>query len=262
MQEAQTLRAALALRSHEIVAIVGGGGKTTILYRLASETAASGGRSIVTGTTRFTPPERGPRPPLVFAETEAELVDRLRAALAQTPVVVAGTGWGNKGRIMPVEPGWLTALAALPGVAAVVAESDGSAGRPFKAPAEHEPVVAPSTTLLLSVTGIDVLGRPLLPETVHRPEIVAALTGAALGDPVDEALIARVLLSEAGGRKGLPPGARWIPVINKVESAEEQQAARRIAERLIAGGAAHAIIARAGREPPVVDVVASVRRSA
>jgi molybdenum cofactor cytidylyltransferase len=249
------LREAMQVGEHEIIAIVGGGGKTTILYRLARETVAAGGKAIVTGTTRFTPPEDAALPPAVFSEQTDGLLAGLRTALAGSPLVVAGAGWGNQGRILPVEPEALAHMAAIDGVAAVVAEADGSAGRPFKAPAAHEPVVASSTTLLLSVAGLDVLGQPLDAKHVHRPEIVARVAGAALGVPVTEAMVARVFLDPSAGRKGLPAGARWLPVLNKADTPERLEAARRIARMLLDGGAERVLIARAGQEPPVVEVV-------
>jgi molybdenum cofactor cytidylyltransferase len=249
------LREALAMDQREVVSNVGGGGKTTVLYRLARETVEAGGKAVVTGTTRFTPPEGAELPPAVLNENTEELLAELQEALGREPLVVAGAGWGNQGRIMPVEPHALARIATIEGVAAVVAEADGSAGRPFKAPAAHEPVVAPSTTLLLTDTGLDVIGRPLDAEHVHRPEIVAELSGAELGAPVTEALVARVLLDPNGGRKGLPAGARWLPVLNKADTAERLEAARRIARMLLDGGAQRVLIARAGSEPPVMELL-------
>ena len=254
--DARSLRAALGMGASEIVAIVGGGGKTTILYRLGDETVAAGGCAIVTGTTRFTPREDAAQSPAVFAESEQVLLTGLRTALGEAPLVVAGAGWGNKGRIMPVGALWLAAMARLPRVTAVIAEADGSAGRPFKAPAEHEPVVAPSTTLLVTVVGIDVLGKPLTAEKVHRPEIVANLAGVELGTPVDAGIIARVLLHPLGGCKGMPSGARWAPVLNKVESERDCAAARGIAVLLLAGGAERVVLAHAAHDSPVQEVLA------
>jgi molybdenum cofactor cytidylyltransferase len=249
------LREALGIREREVVSITGGGGKTTILYRLAREAAAAGGKAIVAGTTRFTPPESGYVPRIVLHEQASELLDGIRRALETDDVVLVGTGWGNQGRIMPVEPGLLREMRDMEGVSIVVAEADGSAGRPFKAPAEHEPVVAPSTSLLLTVTGIDVLGKPLTAEFVHRPEVVASLTGAELGSAVNEDLVARVLLDEQGGRKGLPPSARWVPVINKVDTPERLACARRIAGLLRTGGCERTLIAAAAADPPVIEVM-------
>jgi probable selenium-dependent hydroxylase accessory protein YqeC len=249
------LHEALGIRAVEVVSITGGGGKTTVLYRMALETVAAGGKAIVTGTTRFTPPESGPLPATVLDERPDDLLGQVRAALESEDLVVAGSGWGNQGRILPVEPGLLEQLGRIDGVAIVVAEADGSAGRPFKAPAEHEPVVAPSTTILLTVMGIDSLGRPLTAEFVHRPEIVAALAGVEPGSPVDAELVARVLLDDRGGRKGLPGGARWVPVINKVDTADRLEAARRIASLLCAGGCERVLITAAAADPPVLEVV-------
>lgn len=249
------LRDALSLTSRDVVSVVGGGGKTTILYRLARETVAVGGRAIVTGTTRFTPSASSGQPPHVFAQSRDDLLQALQMALATAPLVVAGTGWGNKGRIMPVEPDWLADMRDLPDVMTVVAEADGSAGRPFKAPADHEPVIAAATTLVLTVVGIDVLGKSLTAERVHRPELVSGLSGTQIGEPVGEETIARVLLHERGGRKGVPPHARWLPVINKVESAGQLASSKRIAVRLLDGGAGRVIIAHAARTVPIVAVV-------
>jgi molybdenum cofactor cytidylyltransferase len=246
---------ALKIRPGDVVSITGGGGKTTILYRLARETVAGGGKAIVTGTTRFTPPESGDPPPIVLDERPLQLLAGLRKALESRDLVVAGTGWGNQGRILPVETDLIAEMGRIDGVEIVVAEADGSGGRPFKAPAEHEPVVAPATTLLLSVAGVDVLGNPLTGDFVHRPEVVAALAGAEVGAPVDADLVARVLLDERGGRKGLPAGARWIPVINKVDTPDRLAAARRIAALLRDGGGNHVLIAAAAGDPPVVEVV-------
>ena len=250
-----TLREALDIGPGEVIAIVGGGGKTTLLYGIGRETAAAGGRAIVTGTTRFTPAAGEAMPPLVMAESADALLPALQQKLAEHALVVAGAGWGNQGRILPVEPALLAEMKVLPGVTAVVAEADGSSGRPFKAPAAHEPVVAPATTLLLTVVGLDVLGRPLGPEAVHRPEIVAEIAAVEMGCAISEEIVACVLLDERGGRKGLPAGARWIPVLNKADSRERVQAARRIGEHLLRGGAERVVIAHAALQAPVEEVM-------
>ena len=100
---------------------------------------------------------------------------------------------------------------------AVVIEADGSRRLPFKAPAAHEPVIPTSTTIVVPVVGLDVVGRPLTAEHVHRPERVAALTGAEIGDPVTPAMIATVLAHPDGGSKAIPASARLVPFLNKAE---------------------------------------------
>jgi molybdenum cofactor cytidylyltransferase len=127
--------------------------------------------------------------------------------------------------------------------------------RPFKAPAEHEPVVPDCTTLLVPVVGIDALGRPLTEKYVHRAGRVAELAGAEVGVEVTPEIVASVLAHPLGGLKGLPPVARATPLINKVESAAELNAAREIARHLLAHPKVDAAaISAVQREEPVTEV--------
>src|SRR5262245_11377437 len=245
---------ALAVRAGDVVAIVGGGGKTTALYLLGRELAAHGIPTLLCGTTRFTPPAEGDAPNLTLLADDAELLAATDRATSW-PVTTA-TGWGSKDRLLPLEPGWIDSLHARRPELAVVIEADGSAMRPFKAPGEHEPVIPASATLVVAVAGIDAVGRPLDETHVHRPERVAALTGASLGEPVTAAVVARVLLHPDGGRKLVPPRARWIALLNKADTPERRAAADDVAVLLRAAGAATVVNAQLRREPPVIGVSA------
>jgi molybdenum cofactor cytidylyltransferase len=114
----------------------------------------------------------------------------------------------------------------------VIIEADGARGLPLKAPAAHEPVVPRETTLFIPVCGITALGRELTAHAVHRPELVAGLTGLACGELVTDEAIVRLLLNPLGGLKGAPARARVQPLINQVSNAESLAAARRIAARV------------------------------
>src|SRR6266508_1956581 len=85
---------ALSVSPGELVAIVGGGGKTAALYRLGAELPARGVPVLLSGTTRFTPPERGEAPNLAIVEDEGALRRALDAG--RWPLTVA-SGWGSKG---------------------------------------------------------------------------------------------------------------------------------------------------------------------
>lgn len=239
---------ALAVRAGDLVAIVGGGGKTTALYRLGVELAAREAPVVLSGTTRFTPPERGEAPNLVIVEDE----DALRRAVAagRWPLTVA-SGWGSKGRLLPIDPAWLDELHHERPELAIAVEADGSAMRPFKAPGEHEPVIPAGATLVVACAGLDAVGRPLDETHVHRPERVAALTGAGLGDPVTEEMVCVALLHPDGGRKAVPAGARWTVLLNKADTPEREAAGRRMAARLQRAGAG-VVLAKLKRPPPVL----------
>jgi molybdenum cofactor cytidylyltransferase len=124
-------------------------------------------------------------------------------------------------------------LAAAPDVDAVIIEADGARTLPLKAPADHEPVIPDSTTLVVPVVGIDVVGQPLDDAHVHRPRRVAALTGAVEGRPVTLEHIAQVLTHTQGGLKGVPEGARVVPLVNKAETPLRKERARALADLLL-----------------------------
>ena len=250
-----TLAAALGVDPGDVVAVTGGGGKTAALYGLGDELAARGIPVLLCGTTRFTPPERGEAPNLTLVQDEEEL--RRAAGRGLWPLTVA-TGWGTKGRLLPLPPAWLETLHVAHPDLAIVVEADGSAMRPFKAPGEHEPVVPACGSLVVSVAGMDAVGRPLDETHVHRPERVAALTGHTLGAPVTPELIATVLAHPEGGRKGLPAGARWLALLNKAETPERRAHAEAIAN-LLKPSAERVVIAQLKRVPPVLRVVAPTK---
>ena len=189
-----------------VSALIGGGGKTTLLYALAEELRKKG-RVILCTSTHILVPEQYP---LVTGGAEA-----IRAALAAHGAVCAGT---------PVENGKLTApapsfeeLAALADY--VLVEADGAKRLPLKAHAPHEPVVPANAQRVVLLVGADGFGKPIS-AVCHRPELYAQRAGASVSDTVTPALAARVILAENLGDRIL---------INKVESDEAYEQAKSLA---------------------------------
>ena len=229
------LSTALQLAPKDVVALTGGGGKTTLMFRLAAELAAASRQVVTTMTTRIFVSQMAQAPYTLMLHGERALLAQLPEALAEYGhVLIAGSTIVEQDKVQGVPPELLDRVAAQLAVDAVIVEADGSRRLPFKAPATHEPVAPSSTTVLMPVVGLDVLGQPLASGRVHRPEIVAALTGAAPGDPVTPEIVAAVLAHPQGGAKGLPPGARLVPFLNKAEDETTVVQARRIARLLLA----------------------------
>jgi len=256
MTAASTLADALGVTAGEVVAVVGGGGKSTAMFRLAREIAARGGRAITTTTTRIFGAQIALSPAHVAAEDATR--ERVRAALAaHGQVLVVGPTERASGKAEGVSLELFRRLRAWCPEACVLNEADGSRMRPFKAPAAHEPVIPEETTLVVPVVGADVLGQPLDDEHVHRPELVARLSGAPLGAAITPEVVARVLAHPEGGRKGVPAGARVVAMINKVESLRDRGPAREVARLLLAEPSIRAVLLTAVRgEPPVLEVLA------
>jgi molybdenum cofactor cytidylyltransferase len=218
-----------------VVAVVGGGGKSSLIYRLGAEAAALGRRAILTGTTRFTRAASGAQPRAVVA-AEGSLPSAVAAALVTEQVVVASSGYLPKGRLAGLTSRSVNALAATPGVGLVAIHADGSRQRPFKAPGEHEPLIPDAATHVVAVVGLDALGAPIDEAHVHRHEALQALVGAATH--CDASVIARTMVAATGGRKHVSDRA-FIVVVNK--SASDPAAAAALARAIRDAGAARVV---------------------
>lgn len=245
---------ALGMRGDEVVAIVGGGGKSTAMFRLAREMVERGGHAITTTTTRIFGAQIALSPAHVAAAGATR--ESVRAALAaHGQVLVTGLTNPGDGKAESISLELFAGLRAWCPDACILNEADGSRMRPFKAPAGHEPVIPPETTLVVPVVGADVLGQPLDDDHVHRPELVSKLCGARLGAPITPEIVARVLAHPEGGRKGAPAGARVSVLINKVESLPDLAPARATAELLLREPAIHAVLLASVRAPdPVLEI--------
>ena len=129
-----TLADALRMAADESVALVGGGGKTTAMFRLAREMVDRGGRAITTTTTRIFGAQIALAPAHVPA---ADLTrDRVAAALAaHGHVLVIGPTEAGSGKAEGIALDLFQRLRAWFPDACLLNEADGSRMRPFKAPA-------------------------------------------------------------------------------------------------------------------------------
>jgi len=234
-----TLTRAFRLTKGDVVAFVGGGGKTGSMFRLANELAAASWRVLTTTSTRIFAAQIKQSPAHLILEPEkqqvADILPQLEAALDRhNQVLLVGPTEVETGKAFGVLPDLIDALAATGRFDAILNEADGSRMRPFKAPASYEPVIPASTSLVVPVVGLDILNRPLNDETTHRAALVSRLSGTALEAPVTVDTVAAVLAHPEGGLKNVPPQARVIPLLNKAETPDRLDQARRIAGHLLA----------------------------
>lgn len=242
---------AMRLQPGAVISFVGGGGKTTAMFRLAGELAASGHRVVATTTTHISEIQASFAP----ASVTAECMDDLPALLeAHRMCLITGQPDG-KGRLSGVSLEAVADLHARRDVDIVLVEADGSRGLPFKAPGDHEPVVPTVTTHLVPVVGVEIIGQTLDAQHVHRPGAIAQLSGVPLGSPITAGIVASVLAHPGGGAKHRPPSAQLVPLLNKVESPDRKAPARAIAELMLAEPNVNSIILGAmSNDPPVREV--------
>lgn len=164
-----------------VTAIIGSGGKTTLLRTLSGELP---GRVLLCTSTHF---QGYADLPTVLDPTAADL----RKALAAHPIVCAA-GRSPTGKLVDCGLPYET-LADLADF--VLVEADGSRRRPLKAHALHEPVIPLCTRQVICVVGLSGLHRPVS-EVVHRPELFCPLVGCTPEDEATPERVARALVQE------------------------------------------------------------------
>ena len=228
-----------------MVAVVGAGGKTTLVYRLAAEAREQAMRVLVTTTTHMGTLAEATTGPVLVESESADLDRELARALDTSGRATVLGRRIREDKLEGLPPARVDALARLADVTFV--EADGARGRSLKAPADHEPVIPSSTTLVIVVAALDVLGAPLGDARVHRVEQVIAAAGARAGVVVDPALVARTLAAAGGYPSRIPPRARAVVFLNKADDDDALALARRVAAGLVPPYAAVAAgSARAG----------------
>lgn len=166
-----------------ITAVIGGGGKTTLLRTLGEELSKRHTVLLCTTTKIW------PFPDLPCAKT----AKKLETMRQQHRLLCAGRGIPETGKLTAPEVP-MAQLAEW--FDYVLVEADGSAGYPLKAHADHEPVIPPEANQTICVVGASGFGKPIV-EAAHRAELYARLAGVSEMELVTAEMEAAVLKAEA-----------------------------------------------------------------
>lgn len=198
------------------ICLVGGGGKTTVMYELAAAWAACGSKVLVLTSTHILQPADGS-----FA-ADAAAVHNL---WQQRRYAVIGTPELSTGKLTLPPQSVYEALKLQADV--ILCEADGSRHHPCKVPAEHEPVLLPDSDIVLAVAGMDALGNSLQ-QACQRPQLAAELLGCGAEKILDAQMLTVLLLSEQGSRKNVGTRTYYI-VLNKcdlIKAAQQEEILR------------------------------------
>ncbi len=252
------LKEALDIRHKEVVCLVGGGGKTTLMFGLAGELAVNGSCVITTTTTKIMAPTPAQTEELIAEKEEEALLSKVLSAVDGHHHITVASEQHASGRLTGITPYVASSLSHLRGVSHLVIEADGAARRPLKAPRSHEPVIPPNTTLVIVVVGIDALGGRLEEGNVFRSAIAAELLQTPLGTTVSAEMMAKLVTCPGGIPKGAPTAARIVPFINKIDLKDGLQKGRSVAQAILAEKhpqIPYVILGQARYTDPVVEML-------
>lgn len=217
------LEAILKLHRYRRLALVGAGGKTTLINRLV-EALRKDKKILVTSTTKFLRPE----------ETMVDFIDDhyQEDYDLQVPkekgIYLLGQARTVDNRILGLQPEQIEALWSSFDLAII--ECDYSMGRPLKGFREREPLIPDHADMTIGVLDIQALGLPIRAENIHHLDRFLSLTGGVLHSVVTLNHLVRIVEDEEGlFRKAQ---GKKVLFINKVEKDVDRTLAIRLTQQL------------------------------
>ena len=166
---------------HRLIAVVGAGGKTTLIYLLAKEFAEAGYHVAVTTTTHM----------------QAE------GRYGFLPIGIPCGDGKIKGKSSEYPADLLQEYDI------VLTEADGSKRLPLKFPAEHEPVIPGKADLVIGVAGASAIGTTFR-ESCHRYQLACEFLGCGPDEQITVDHLVRILTSEKGQKKAVECEYRYM----------------------------------------------------
>lgn len=211
----------LELDKKYVISFVGGGGKTSSIYKLAEELTQIGKRVIVTTTTHM----QMPKDKVILNNN----IFNIKEILDEGKFVTVGIKVKND-KIGSISVQGVNDLMEICDF--LLIEADGAKMLPLKAPASHEPVILNITNMVVGVCGIDALGKRIK-ETCHRSNIVSEILRKSVEDIVEIEDIVSILSSKEGSLKDVNEETMSFRVIiNKVDNEKLLKKATEIVRRL------------------------------
>jgi probable selenium-dependent hydroxylase accessory protein YqeC len=217
-----------------MICAVGGGGKTTILFKLGKELIDSQKKVLLTTTTKIYIPDQ--QDVFVLIKREGDIVNNPEILTGREKLKIWGRGIfkqaGDKDKLLGVECNVLDFLFQKDIIDYILIEADGARQKPIKAPAEFEPCIPEKTTTVLGVIGMDAIGNLLNEKTFHRVNIFLKYNDFPPNSTIDTDVVAALINWERGLFKNVPPDARKLLIFNKVDNPKRRSAAEEIAYKV------------------------------
>ncbi len=253
-----SIKEALDLKSKEVISLVGAGGKTTLMFRLAKELLLAGEKVVTTTTTKILEPSLEETPCLFVHSDEEKLKQMALQHIDQFRHITLAREKLESRKLKGISPELVSLLCDSPEIDMMIIEADGAAGRPVKAPREWEPVIPSSSTLVVGILGMDGVGKELNEENLFQAERISQLTGIPMGGKMTCEGMAILMVHPQGIFKGTPHSSRRVAFINKVDVSEGMIWGREIGKEILRKGSPQierVILGQLKSELPVAEVM-------
>ena len=191
MQFYQLISYKIELANGRCIALLGGGGKTALLHKLAEEYAEYYPTVLQTSLTKtaFHPSDN----PTILNEIDNNKLESLK--LETNPLFIIGEKVSDK-KLNGISETELDRIRQQFDV--TIFECDGARNKPLKAHTEYDPIVPDFATNVVIIVGADVVNTTVNAGLVHRPELFSKMWNVKLDFQLDIDFIVNVLTSKKG----------------------------------------------------------------
>lgn len=219
-----------------IISLIGGGGKTSSMYRLAKEFAGLGKKVLLTTSTHILVPPPNEVPILLYTPVSTE---QLEDAFCRSPIVALAS---------KDKPGKLSSIPfsffpkALETADVILCEADGSRMLPIKAPASHEPAIVPDSDMIIVLAGLSCLDHPIK-EVCHRKDLACRILSCSPPSILGPEQAASLIADPNGLMKGLWNQKEKVRIfLNQADTDDLRQKGEEIKEILNRQGISHVLV--------------------
>jgi len=195
----------------DVICLVGAGGKTTMMFKLAKELRHS--KVLVTTTTKIYIPSKDKYD---FICTDSERLHNYNS-IKENGIYILGNSVNEENKILGLNEKQLSELA--PHFDYILIEADGSKEKQLKGWSEFEPVIYSKTTKTIGIIDIQSVGIVVSEDKVHRSKIFCEITGMQQGDTVKLENLTKLIIHPQGLFKDAQ--GEKVLYINKVEDSEQ-----------------------------------------
>jgi len=215
---------------HELICLVGAGGKTTTMFALAQELKNRGKSVLITTTTNIFHPSTGECDEVIIdGSADTGILKRAQPG----KIIGLGREIVNERKLSGIDRECIAKLHEGKRFDCILVECDGARHKPIKAPAAYEPVVPDNATKAIGVIGLDAVGNLITDDYVHRLEQFCAVVQRRPGERLDEEAVVELIMSAQGLFKGVPDSCKKYVVLNKAENTQRKAYAGSILTALL-----------------------------
>lgn len=229
-----------------VISFVGGGGKTSTAFWLASYFRQCGLKVCLTTSTKMYYPENSDIDYFISKDKKTRSSSNLSKYINSfedisdssitfyfSGIIKSEQSIKAKNKVTGISLTEIRHLKRHSPFDVILVEADGAKGMALKAPAKHEPCLSELSDMVISLTGAEMINQPVNRKLVHRWDEFASITGMCDGQTAGIAELSKLIDHPLGMFKSAPHGAKKIVQINKLDKIADPDAFCSLATELL-----------------------------